>query len=38
MATTNNDQTEEIEQFLIEVTETEEYKSVEYLAFSIFIP
>lgn len=38
MATTNNDQTEEIEQFLIEVTETEEYKSVEYLAFSIYSP
>lgn len=35
MATTINDQTEEIEQFLIETTETEEYKSVEYLVFSI---
>lgn len=38
MATTINDQTEEIEQFLIETTETEEYKSVEYLAFSIYRP
>ena len=38
MATTINDQTEEIEQFLIEATETEEYKSVEYLAFSIYRP
>ncbi|MCM1167039.1 MAG: hypothetical protein NC299_15220 [Lachnospiraceae bacterium] len=28
-------QTEEIEQFLIEVTDTEEYKSVEYLVYSI---
>lgn len=35
MATTINDQTEEIEQFLIETTETEEYKSVAYLVFSI---
>lgn len=32
------DQNEEIEQFLIEVTETEEYKSVEYLVFSILKP
>lgn len=38
MATTINDQNEEIEQFLVEMTETKEYKSVEYLAFSIHRP
>lgn len=38
MATTIKDQNEEIERFLIAMTETEEYKSVEYLAFSINIP
>lgn len=38
MATAINDQTEKIEQFLFEITETEEYKSVEYLIFSIYKP
>ena len=38
MTTTINDQADEIEQFLIDVTETEEYKSLEYLAFSIHKP
>lgn len=38
MVTTINDQTKEIEQFLAEVVETEEYKSVEYMVFSIRKP
>src|SRR5699024_9652056 len=38
MVTTINDQIKEIEQFLAEVVETEEYKSVEYMVFSIRKP
>ena len=38
MTTTINGQTDEIEQFLVEITETVEYKSVEYLVFSIYRP
>lgn len=38
MTTTINGQTNEIEQFLVEITETDEYKSVEYLVFSIYRP
>lgn len=38
MTTTINGQTDEIEQFLVEITETDEYKSVEYLVFSIYRP
>lgn len=38
MVSSAKDQADVIEQFLFEILETEEYKAVEYLAFSIYKP
>ena len=38
MVSSAKDQADVIEQFLFEIIETEEYKAVEYLAFSIYKP